>query len=76
MNGRIEAAAMDDAPAKDAAGKKPVKILGTFGMKDENFAYGVNKEDAELLKTLNEGIKKLMASPYWNELVEKYELNK
>jgi polar amino acid transport system substrate-binding protein len=76
LNGRIDAAAMDDAPANDAAAKKPVKVLGTFGMKEENFAYGVNKEDAELLKTLNEGLKKLMASPYWDELIKKYELNK
>ena len=76
LNGRIEAAAMDDAPANDAAGKKPVKVLGTFGMDEESFAYGVNKDDTELLNKLNEGLKKLMASPYWNELIEKYELNK
>ena len=48
INGRIDAAAMDDAPAADAAGKKPVKIIGTFGMEPEDFAYGVNKEDEEL----------------------------
>ena len=73
LNGRIAAAAMDDAPAADAASKKPVKILGTFGMESEDFAYGVNKADTELLNTLNEGLKKLMASPYWKELVEKYK---
>jgi len=33
LNGRIVAAAMDDAPALDAAKKKPVKILGGFGMR-------------------------------------------
>ncbi|MBN2254697.1 MAG: amino acid ABC transporter substrate-binding protein, partial [Deltaproteobacteria bacterium] len=68
VNGRIVAAAMDDAPAKDAMRKKPVKILGTFGMHEENFAYAVRKEDAELLKMLNEGLEKLMADPYWEEL--------
>ena len=73
VNGRIDAAAMDDAPAADAAGKKPVMILGTFGMDEENFAYGVNKADQELLKTLNAGLKKLMASPYWKELIDKYK---
>lgn len=73
INGRIDAAAMDDAPAADAVAKKPVKILGTFGMHPENFAYGVNKKDAELLKTLNEGLKMLMADPYWKELVDKYK---
>jgi len=72
VNGRIAAAAMDDAPAQDAVGKKPVKILGTFGMKDENFGYAVRKQDTELLNTLNEGLKKLMASAYWQELVKMY----
>ena len=74
VNGRIVAAAMDDAPAKDAVKKKPVKILGRFGMPDENFGYAVRQEDTELLKTLNEGLKRLMASPYWEELQKKYEL--
>ncbi len=72
INGRIDAAAMDDAPAADAAGKKPVKIIGTFGMEPENFAYGVNKEDKELKELLNKGLQMLMADPYWNELIEKY----
>ena len=72
LNGRISAAAMDDAPAEDAAAKKPVKILGTFGMHDENFGYAVRKQDTELLDTLNKGLKMLMADPYWDELVKKY----
>lgn len=73
LNGRIDAAAMDDAPAKDAVSKKPVKILGTFGMKEENFGYAIRKADTELLKTINEGLKLLMADPYWDELIEKYK---
>ena len=72
VNGRIDAAAMDDAPAEDAVGKKPVKILGTFGMHDEAFGIAVRKEDVAFLNTLNEGLKKLMADPYWNQLVDKY----
>jgi len=72
LNGRIAAAAMDDAPAMDAAGKKPVKILGTFGMHDEEFGYAVRKQDAELLNTLNKGLNMLMADPYWDELIKKY----
>ncbi len=75
VNGRIVAAAMDDAPAQDAINKnKPVKIIGGFGMPDEEFGYAVRKEDAELLKTLNEGLKQIMASPVWEELKAKYEL--
>jgi polar amino acid transport system substrate-binding protein len=72
LNGRIIAAAMDDAPALDAAKKKPVKILGGFGMPDEQFGYAVRKEDTEFLKKLNEGLKKLMKSPAWAELKKSY----
>ncbi len=75
VNGRIVAAAMDDAPARDAASKKPVKILGTFGMPEEDFGYAVRKEDTELLNMLNEGLKKIMASPKWEELKVKYDLH-
>ena len=76
LNGRIDAAAMDDAPAKDAAGKKDIKIVGTFGMHDEAFGYAVRKEDTELLAKVNAALKKLMATPKWTALIEKYELNK
>ena len=64
---------MDDAPAKDAARKEPVKIVGTFGMEAEEFGYAVRKEDTELLNKINEGLKKLMASPYWEELKAQYK---
>jgi len=72
VNGRIVAAAMDDAPALDAAKKKPVKIIGGFGMNDEEFGYAIRKEDTEFLKKVNEGLKKLMKSPYWAELKKNY----
>lgn len=72
VNGRIVAAAMDDAPAMDAEKKKPVKILGGFGMKDEDFGYAIRKEDTEFLKKVNEGLRRLMKSPYWAELKKTY----
>mgnify|MGYP000231420297 CR=1 FL=1 len=76
LNGRIDAAAMDDAPAKDATSKKDVQIVGTFGMHDEQFGYAVRKEDKELLVKVNAALTKIMATPAWNELIVKYELNK
>ncbi|PID71647.1 MAG: amino acid ABC transporter substrate-binding protein [Desulfobulbus propionicus] len=76
LNGRIDAAAMDDAPAHDAVSKKDVQILGTFGMHEEDFGYAVRKEDKELLDKVNAALKKLMASPKWDELAKKYELKK
>jgi len=72
VNGRIVAAAMDDAPAIDATKKKPVKILGGFGMQDEDFGYAIRKEDTEFLKKVNEGLTKLMKDPYWAELKKTY----
>ena len=76
INGRIVAAAMDDAPAKDAASKKKnVKIVGTFGMPDEEYGYAFRKEDTELLNKFNEGLKKIMASPTWAELLKKYDVD-
>ena len=74
VNGRIVAAAIDDSLAKDAIKRRPVMIVGTFGMPSEKFAYAVRKEDTPLLCTLNKGLKRLMVSPYWAELKKKYEL--
>jgi polar amino acid transport system substrate-binding protein len=74
VNGRIAAAAMDDAPARDAEAKKPVKLIGGFGMPEEQFGYAVRKEDTELLNTLNAGLKSIMASPKWDELKKQYDL--
>ena len=76
VNGRIVAAAMDDAPAKDAVMKQPVKIIGGFGMPDEEFGYAVRKQDTKLLGMLNAGLKKAMASPVWAEMKKKYALDK
>ncbi len=73
LNGRIDAAAMDDAPAYDAASKKEVQVLGTFGMSDEEFGYAVRKGDDELLKKVNASLHKLMASPEWEALKKKYK---
>jgi polar amino acid transport system substrate-binding protein len=74
LNGRIDAAAMDDAPAKDAVSKKAVQIAGTFGMHDEEFGYAVRKEDKELLDKVNKALAKLMTTPTWDELIKKYKL--
>lgn len=76
LNGRIAAAAMDDAPAKDAVSKKDVQIVGTFGMHAEEFGYAVRKDDKELLGKVNKALAKLMASPTWNEMIKKYKLDK
>ena len=72
LNGRIDAIALDSAPAKDAISKgKAVKIVGTFA-EDDVFGVALRKDDKELIGIINEGYKKLMADPYWKELQDKY----
>ncbi|MDL2259357.1 ABC transporter substrate-binding protein [Deltaproteobacteria bacterium OttesenSCG-928-K17] len=72
MNGRIDAAVMNDAPAADAAAKIDVKIIGEAGIPNEEFAVGVASDDQATLELVNKGLEKLMADPYWDELIKKY----
>lgn len=72
LNGRIDAALMDSLPANDAISKgRAVKIAGIHGIPD-NFGVAIRKGDTELMNLVNEGYKKLMADPYWEELKAKY----
>jgi polar amino acid transport system substrate-binding protein len=72
-NGRLDAAVMNDAPAAEAAAKLGLKVIGLAGLPPEIFAVGVNKDDEATLKLINAGLTKLMASPYWQELIDKYK---
>jgi polar amino acid transport system substrate-binding protein len=72
IDGRIAAAAMNDGPALDAVRNKPLRILGGFGMADAMFGYAVRKEDTGLQGKINEGLRRLMKSPYWAELKKTY----
>ena len=75
LNGRIQAAFMDELPADDAISKgRAVKKVGAHGPAN-NFGVAMRKDDKELCKLVNEGYKLLMQDPYWKELQKKY-LNK
>ncbi len=41
---------------------------------EEPYGYAVRKEDQELKEMLNEGLRRLMNSPKWDEFVAKWEL--
>lgn len=72
LNGRIQAALMDELPADNAIRTgRPVKKAGTHGEPD-NFGVAMRKDDKELHQLINEGYKKLMVDPYWQELQRKY----
>lgn len=75
MNGNIDIAAISRSTADEFLHKgMSIKIIGRYGQPDDLTAYAVRKDDPQLLATLNEGLKRLMASPYWNELKAKYNL--
>ena len=75
LGGHIDLAAVSQTSADDFIAKGfPLKSMGSYGQPDDETAYAVRKEDKELLKTLNEGLKHLMASAYWQELKTKYEV--
>ncbi len=74
-NGRADAAAVSDTALKEATDRGlPVKAIGGYGQPDVNYGYAVRKEDTEFLNTLNEGLRRLKASPYWQELVKKWDM--
>ena len=66
-NKRIDAAIYDKPPMLDAIEGKPLVIVGEIDTGEE-YGVAIRKEDTELLETINEGITKLMADPYWEEL--------
>ncbi|MCL1939438.1 MAG: ABC transporter substrate-binding protein [Desulfovibrionaceae bacterium] len=73
INGRIDGAAIDSAPADEAMnkGKKPIKVAGEFAEPDD-FGVAVRKEDTALLDKINKGYALLKNDPYWEELKAKY----
>jgi polar amino acid transport system substrate-binding protein len=75
VNGRIDGAAIDSAPANDAIGKgkKPVKVVGEFADNDD-FGVATRNEDKELRDLINQGYALLKKDPYWEELKIKYKV--
>ncbi len=73
LNGRIDGAAIDSAPADEAMkkGKKPIKVVGEFADPDD-FGVAVRKEDTALLEKINKGYELLKKDPHWEELKAKY----
>ena len=73
INGRIDGAAIDSAPADEAMnrGKKPIKVAGEFAEPDD-FGVAMRKEDTALLEKINKGYELLKKDPYWEELKDKY----
>ncbi|MDR1607988.1 MAG: ABC transporter substrate-binding protein [Deltaproteobacteria bacterium] len=73
VNGRIVAAVLNDASTAEVVKHLAVMPIGQAGIPSEQFAYGVNKDNPELLEALNQGLDLLMADPFWEYLNEKYK---
>ncbi|NLJ38684.1 MAG: basic amino acid ABC transporter substrate-binding protein [Candidatus Atribacteria bacterium] len=73
INGRVQVAMMDEPVVTKAIAGKPLVKIGVISTGEE-YGIAVRKEDTELKEKLNEGLKKLMASPFWEELMIKYEM--
>ncbi len=73
QNKRIDFAIYDRPPMLDAIAGKPLHIIGEIDTGEE-YGIAIRKSDTELLQTMNEGLVRLMASPKWAELKQKYEM--
>jgi polar amino acid transport system substrate-binding protein len=73
INGRVQVAMMDEPVVTKAIAGKPLVKIGVISTGEE-YGIAVRKEDTDLKDKLNEGLKKLMASPFWEELMVKYEM--
>ena len=73
QNKRIDFAIYDRPPMLDAIAGKPLHIIGEIDTGEE-YGIAIRKTDTELLETMNEGLARLMASPKWDELKKKYEM--
>ena len=70
-SGRSDSTIGDDVMLGLAIVGKPLKILGTIKT-GETYGYGVRKDDQELKDLLDEGLRRLMKSPKWEELKAKW----
>lgn len=70
--GRVEAAVWAVEGAILAQRKDPQLQLGVFLGPPQSLAYGVRKEDTQLLAALNEHIRLVKQTGTWNRLVVKY----
>jgi polar amino acid transport system substrate-binding protein len=69
--GRIGAVVIDSPVAKAFTLSGNVKIVLNITT-NEAYGFAVKKGNTDLVGKINTGLAAVMASPYWNELIEKY----
>lgn len=70
--GKIQVAVINESFLLQKENDIPLEIIGV--MYTEEYAIAIRKEDVELKNLLNGGLKKLMQSTKWEELIKKYEM--
>lgn len=73
MKGDLGFVMHDEPVLKRIAADGFIEVVGVVETGEE-YGVAVRKEDTELLSTVNEGLDRLMKSPKWQELIEKYGL--
>jgi polar amino acid transport system substrate-binding protein len=72
LGNRIQAGLMENLLARNAIDDgAEIRIAGSYGTR-EDFAVALRKNDAALLKIVNEGYRRLKDDPYWKVLLRKY----
>lgn len=72
-NGTIDASLFDAPPLERAIAGKSLAIIGEIPTM-EHYAVAVRKTDPQLLVMMDDGLRQLMADPYWQPLLLKYGL--
>ena len=73
LNETIDASVFDAPPQERATAGTSLTIIGTIPTNDK-YAVAVRKTDPQLLALMDDGLRQLMEDPYWQQLVQKYDL--
>ncbi|GMQ59266.1 basic amino acid ABC transporter substrate-binding protein [Vallitalea sediminicola] len=71
-NGKLDAVVIDQKPAEKFVAQNDKVMILDEELTKENYAIAINKENEELLKTINEVIKELHENGEYDALYEKY----
>jgi polar amino acid transport system substrate-binding protein len=72
-NKTIDASVYDAPPQEWAITGKSLTIIGEIPTQ-ERYAVAIRKNDTHLLATMDDGLRQIMADPYWQHLLRKYDL--
>lgn len=72
VNGKLDAVVIDQKPAEKFVEQNDKIMILDEELTKENYAIAVNKENEELLKTINEVIKEIQENGEYDALYEKY----